>query len=219
MKYEFRKYNSLFIPIYFLSFFIPQIINAINEVDQPNIMIPNMTRKVAEILCRTVYGPQDLFDKVIYFDTDGERSSDIYIFSKNNDWLNNKSGLLDSIYYYRSQLFTYADSIMNVDSYLDNKSKVKEKLSNYRKMTDYYLKLSTRPHDFISVYTSASKNHKPIIEYREGLPELYVMKYDIDQIFLDLNGSIPNEIDFYYFGPLKIYVSDKNREDKTVVSG
>ena len=104
------------------------------------------TRKAAELLCLSVYGPKILYDTVHYLDVDKSRSTDIYIYAKNTHWKDRKSELLDSLYCYRQKLFTYVDSIKNVRKYFNDPVAQSKKLRAFRIKTDYFLKMSTRPH-------------------------------------------------------------------------
>ncbi len=219
MRSEHRSAFKIVILLSCIMVFTPMgILHSMERISEPNILPREETRKAAEILCRSVYGAKQLYDTVTYFDVDGERSCDVYIFAKNNRWLSQKGALLDSIYDHRRILFAYVDSIRNIDEYIGDKSKRQDELRHYRQMTDYHLKMSTRPHDFISIYTSASRNHKPVLEYRKGLPESYVMKYDIEQIYLERKGVVPSKLEFYYFGPIRTYVADANSDKHTLIS-
>ena len=163
------------------------------------------TRKVAELLCRSTFGPHELFDTISYYDMGGERTCDIYIYQKNNKWSLRRTELVDSVYQSRMMYFKYCDSIKNIYTYFSEPEIQQIQLTKYRILADEYLFLSTRPSEFISIYTSASENHYPVFEYREGLPEAYVMVYDIKELILNHNYE---DNQFKYFGPMKLFITD-----------
>jgi hypothetical protein len=188
-----------------------------NITSDKKIVSTTETRKAAEIQCRATYGALKLFDIVTYKDIDGERASDVYIFAKSDKWFNKKQELIDSIYYYRKMLHKYADS-MRYFNYEENKFNNQEKLSGLRNYTALFCNLSNRSDEFITIFTSASKNHFPILEYREGLPESYIMRYDIEEDLSQKSLLFRNGLEFFYLGILRSYVAESNSNNRTFIN-
>jgi|GEM_PF-6784191 hypothetical protein len=214
MKYIVR----LIIAIVFIVCAFNHIIFAQNVISDKKMASVSETRKAADVQCRISFGQYDLYDTASYLDADKERSCDVYIYAKNNRWANKKNELLDSVYQYRRLLNLYSDSIKNVQKNISDTLIQESKLTEYRYYTYLYSILSNRPDEFISVYTSASKNHLPIFEYREGLPESYVLRYDIAKKYAEKNISASKEFEFYYFGIVQSFAAVKNSAERKFVN-
>ncbi len=186
---------------------IPTLILGQRIVSESNIVDVSETRKAAELLVKTYFSEYEaeLFDMQHFYDIDGKRAVDVYVYTYNN-WSGQKSSLNKIIAFYRHQLELYADSIKNIDTYKNYDGLVGDPQS-FREKTDLFIRNSTGFDYFISVYVSASGNKMPILEFRKGLPEQYVLDYDINTLFLEKNNSYPRQIDYYYFGPGSIYAS------------
>jgi hypothetical protein len=186
--------------------------------ESSNLAPKELTKKAAEMVCQSSYGNYPLYDEVTYFDTDKERSCDIYIFAKNDKWSNKKSILLDSIYLYRQLFLTYSDSIKNVYNYITNPKSIEKRIEIWRRYVREFSELSCRPMDFVTIYTSASKNHMPIFEYREGLPESYVLPFDIEKIAQEKQIDISNGVDYYYFGIVRSYFAPNGTDNRHFIN-
>lgn len=191
---------------------------AANRVSAPRLVSQETTRMTAEALCRSKYGRLPLLAQESYLDSDGERSCDVYVFAKDERWLGHQQDLLDTVRFHRAQLAAYVDSIRFVDQFETETSPQSELLSRYRQMTDFHVKMSTRPDEFVSVYTSASRNHKPVMEYRDGLPESFVMPHDLDQQFSASSLGTAKPLDFYYFGPARIFAAERTSGPRLFVN-
>jgi predicted outer membrane repeat protein len=175
----------------------------------PQLVSTETTRLAAEALCRSRFGAMQIFARETYLDTDGERSCDVYVFARGASWEGRERELQAEIRNHRELLFAYTDSIRNIDQYIPDRLACSEALNRFRKMTDYHIQMSTRPDEFVSVYTSTSRNHKPVMEYREGLPESFVMLYDLEREIGGTLGEEATTVDFYYFGPDRLFAVER----------
>jgi len=86
--------------IFIIIFFVIFVVGSLGHAVEKNLVSEEITRKAADYFVLTNFSEYDLilYDSFSYYDLDGERIADIYVYAKNTKWLGQKQLLLDFIY-------------------------------------------------------------------------------------------------------------------------